>query len=157
MRRVVLILCFLLFLTGCTYTLSVDKFPEPDDDVVWICENPRAEFYWGKNEVLNSKMYVDETEYVVGCARLTHSPYVMIYDKRLYNQEYDKYKKAGDLSEFEDFGQFDLLKCKALFSNNHFDLTVEEDLVNMFGGEKPKLHFEKRNKAEYLKEIGEEP
>ena len=81
----------------------------------------------------------------------------MIYDKRLYNQEYDKYKKAGDISEFEDFGQFDLLKWKALFSNNHFDLTVEEDLVNMFGGEKPKLHFEKRNKAEYLKEIGEEP
>ena len=50
-----------------------------------------------------------------------------------------------------------LLLCSADYKKDAFDLTIKEDLVNMFGGEKPTLHFEKRNKAEYLKEIGEEP
>ena len=48
-------------------------------------------------------------------------------------------------------------KCHANYKEDAFDLYVQEDLVNMFGGEKPKLHFEKRNRAEYLKKIGEEP
>ena len=87
-------------------------------------------------------------------------PEFYVYDINVKNCEREDIEEDGSVHKYIDgeaMSQYLLLKCRADYHGDAFDLTVEEDLVNMFDGEKHTLHFEKRNKAEYLKEIGEEP
>ena len=86
-------------------------------------------------------------------------PQFRIYDEgaKACEKEYIENGKTYKTVDTSALEQFLLLKCRVNYKKDAFDLFVQEDMVNMFGGEKPTLHFEKRNRAEYLKEIGEEP
>ena len=143
MKKIVLVIGLILLLTGCIYQGSFR--PQPDSEDIWVCENPKAELYWENNiDFVGKISYKDFEQDIV----LKSSPGSLARICDIKSLDFDLY---------EDKMQFWLLECRANYKKDAFDLTVEEDLVNMFGGEKPKLHFEKRNKAEYLKEIGEEP
>ena len=157
MKRIFLIYFgIVISLSACI--ADADKRPHINDNEVWVCENPRAEFYWSKNDDKTSTIFVGEKKYNVTFGSSAGAKF-WIYDEgaktceKEYIEDGETYKTV-DTSALE---QFLLLKCRVNYKKDAFDLYVEEDLVNMFDGEKPKLHFEKRNKAEYLKEIGEEP
>ena len=159
MRRVVLTLCCLiLVLTGCIHQAS--NRPNLSDDDVWVCENPRAEFYWSLDDSLTSVIYDADGKKTDVITEQTAGSSFFIYDAEAKICEREDIEEDGSVHKYIDgeaMSQFLLLKCRANYKKDAFDLTVEEDVVNMFGGEKPTLHFEKRNRAEYLKEIGEEP
>ena len=157
MKKILVTLFMILLLTGCRY--QGGSRPEQNDNEVWVCENPRAEFYWNEKDDMTSVMYINGEMREV-TAQQTVSPEFYVYDINVKNCEREDIEEDGSVHKYMDgeaMNQYLLLKCHANYKRDKFDLTVEEDLVNMFGGEKPTLHFEKRNKAEYLKEIGEEP
>lgn len=157
MKKILVTLFMILLLTGCTY--QGGNRPEQNDNEVWICKNPKAEFYWNEKDDVTSVMYINgEMREVI--AQQTVSPEFYVYDINIKNCEKEDIDENGYVSKYIDYADIEkhtLLKCRADYHSDTFDLKVEEDMVNMFDGEKPTLHFEKRNKAEYLKEIGEEP
>ena len=157
MKRIVLVIGLIFLLTGCIYQGSFR--PDLSDDDVWVCVNPRAEFYWNEKDDMTSVMYINGEMREV-TAQQTVSPEFYVYDINIKNCEKEDIDENGYVSKYIDYADIEkhtLLKCRADYHSDTFDLKVEEDMVNMFGGEKPTLHFEKRNRAEYLKEIGKEP
>ena len=138
MKKIVLAIGLVLLLTGCIH--QVDKRPNLSDDEVWVCEYPRAEFYWNKDSKKKSTLYIDDEKHYIK-KPISPGGVMLIYDEK----EAEKIEK--DI----------IITCEADFKGDRFDLTVIEDHKNLFHGFRPVLHFYKENRASYLKKIGEEP
>ena len=158
MKKIVLVIGLIFLLTGCIYQGSFR--PDLSDDDVWVCVNPRAEFYWSLDDSLTSVIYDADGKKTDVITEQTAGSSFFIYDAEVENCEKEYVDENGSVSKSIDIADMEpylLLKCHADYHGDAFDLKVEEDMVNMFDGFHPILHFEKRNRAEYLKEIGEEP
>ena len=79
MKRIFLILFGIaISLSACI--ADADKRPHINDNEVWVCENPRAEFYWSKNDDKTSTIFVGEKKYNVTFGS-SAGPQFRIYDE----------------------------------------------------------------------------
>lgn len=133
---VVMLVCLTVLQTGCVY--QGHYRPKLSDEAVWVCENPKMEYYCSETRDLKDVIYINGekrfADYSFSMGR------VVIIEEAL---EEESEKIIGDK----------FFKGEANFKKDRFDIKVTEDYVNLFGGELPTLRFEKRDIDEYFAEI----
>ena len=179
MKKKLLILtliCFLLSL-ACGCNREIPAFlpgeSEGDSQFVWVCKEPFSFFYptdnyddyWKRVNEYNERqekeglppiLYPTDT-YEVCCGLLKgyiekEGELVCFYsdfslcDRRTY---FEEEKIWGDPSTYECFWGY------ADYYENYFDLEIDGDLINFFGGELPELRFDKMTKEDFLEQYGE--
>ena len=165
------LICILLsFACGCGR--EVPEFlpgeSEEDSQFVWVCKKPFGFFYPTYNydafwEVLNEytekeamppvypsgtyeicwgllKGYIEKEDALV-CFYSEFSP---CGQETSFRQE----ENWGDPSKYDSFWGY------ADYHENFFDLEIECDHINFFGGELPTLRFEKVAKEDFLEQYG---
>ena len=144
MKKMLIILVCVICFNGCMY--QAELRPVHDTSLIWICEEPYAEFKFVKEKSMPKGR--------------------IIYNEKRYNVAYDvnygagMYIMSGDIlkSENEDAYWHDFLCAmgRAEYKRDGFDFQIEEDYVNMFNGELPLLKFKCYKKADYFKEKQDE-
>ena len=155
MKKIAIIM-LVFMLTGCCSVYQADKRPQFNDAEVWVCENPKSEFYWSKVNGCNGKIKFLDKEWNI-IQEEQRSSTMIIFENTVSDKVSQPQAETDGIQQNVSY-ELDnvLLRCRAYYGLDKLTLVVEEDYKNVFHGFYPILHFEKRNKAEYLKKIGEE-
>ncbi len=145
---VLIIICFwLLLICGCTNEIPEFLPGEHGGDLnfVWVCKKPFGFFALTDD---HAKQYYGHLKGYIEC----EEGFVCFYtafDAIDGATDFRESKIWGDSSEYDSFWGY------ADYNENYFDLEIERDRINFFGGELPTLRFEKMTKEAFLEEFGE--
>ncbi len=135
-RNLLAIVICVILLNGCYYQPKTR--PKPDNNEIWICDNPYAELYWDDNGQYGKIVVSGEIYEVVFFT--TAGPQMMVYTKEGKNEEENSLNN-----------DYLLFRGHTTYGKETAIVTVEKDFKNIFNGEFPTLKFKRYSKEEYLK------
>ncbi len=135
-KSIVAVVLFVILLNGCYYQPNLR--PHPDNEEVWICNNPYSVLYWD-DVGRYGKIIVDEKEYEV-VFTTSAGPQMMVFDKDMVQE-----------SESDIDFEYCLFRGHTTYDEKTAIVRVEKDFKNIFNGDLPTLNFKRYNKEEYLK------
>ena len=100
MKKIVLVIGSIFLLTHCIYQGSFR--PDLSDDDVWVCVNPRAEFYWSLDDSLTSVIYNADGKKTNVITEQSAGSSFFIYDTEVENCEKEYVDENGSVSKSID-------------------------------------------------------
>ena len=153
---VLILICFLLSIT-CGCTRGTPKYlpgtSEGDSGFVWVCKEPFGFFY-----------PTDEFEWGAGLLKghiWKEGKFVCFYSSYFNIDGNTYFKEITSFQEDKNRGSIGSVFSNESFSGdgyyykNDFSLYIEDDPMNFFDGELPKLRFDKMTKEDFLEKYGD--